>query len=269
MATEIDRDRINANWFQGEDPERAVAEVTSFFQAVALGKVDCVQAFDDMEYSAPVLWDGPGGNASLVLNAVRSAKPTWEKHEKSARSLGLDSAEFIDQRSRRTMLEARALHRVGECTKAFLRCHAVLAWLAEQVGGWAVLRDIIGRPGRSAVARAAVGALGLFANALYRAGFSEDLEKEHFDKGFDLVTRYLRMEQGGPVLYPGTHALAAQNYFKAVLHVPDDEVVQAPPRLPSGTSCTRRGSWTRTLRPSFDGTSTPTSGRSVSNATNG
>lgn len=132
-------DRAHADWFEGEDPERAVWRGRGVLSAIARGEGDPVEDLAEIEEVIEPVWDGPGGDTDLAVRAMRNMQPAFVLAEKNGR-LDRLSARLAPQR-----LLGRSEFRDKNYREALKRCLAIELTIEIAAEGHDRLVEIAGR----------------------------------------------------------------------------------------------------------------------------
>ena len=226
----FDEDRLETDWNDFNDPERAVAEARVLMEAVVEQRLDPVENLGEIQARAEPLWDGPGGDPDLVLRAARACEAPLRNAESD---LDRASEARIALRIEPQIFLARAHHRARPGKQALIHALNAMDWLEKLVGGPEPLSDVLARPVPNVVAELTVAALGIYPAALRRAGYPQSLRDELMYRGHELVRAYV-LRGGEPLAYPRTLALASQ-WFYATVEAGDPGLVRALYELDANT----------------------------------
>ena len=204
--------RLNADWEQGQNRDRAVAVARTFMEGLRDGRIEPVANLERMKAAAEPLWDGEDGDPQLVRTAVNDVQRAFRQAERFG---GLKDPARLMVRVEPQVLLARAELRAGRGREAFLVSHAVLVWLEDFAGGSAALRDIIARPTPNPAAECAVAILGIYPAALRRSGLPLIIGTQYEQIGRQLVRAYMNTDRR-PTVYPRTAALASQWLYHVI-----------------------------------------------------
>jgi hypothetical protein len=206
-------------WNQMEDPESASAEAVRLCDDILRDRLDPVANFDSVKAGIEPAWDGPLGNFPIAHEALGKAEIAFYDAERRHQ---FGTADQVLLHAESQILIARSWHRKPNPKQAFMISYAVIRRLEDLVGGRQVLLEIVARPTSSAVAQAAVQALGPYIASLRRVeshpeqAFEPRMQSELYAIGFDLVTAYLGPSLAPAIIYPGSDALGAQWFYRFV-----------------------------------------------------
>lgn len=220
----FDVDRTYSDWFENQEPERAVHAAKQALTGLKRREEAPAIALVQLEGAIGAACDGPGGDARLAYEAALAYEGPFREAEVHG---GLHTPEQIELRSRGQLVIARAGHRAGFEHDAFVRMLTLLRWLEKSLEEGAGLRAGLSSSAPNAGAAAAVRALGLYPAALRRGGY-DATEVAHFAYlAYPYVESYV--SAGGrdalPPLYDCTHALASQWLYLFLLLAPRDALV--------------------------------------------
>lgn len=220
----IDLDRLSTDWFENQDPHRAVYDAKAELKRLQVIGEEPSRALESLERVIEPACDGPGGDSRLAFDVANASEGAFRDAEGET---GLRTPEQLELRSRSQLVIARAAYRAGYERQAFVRSLALLTWIAHFVEGRQALLVALRSSLPNGAAAAAVRALGLYPAALRRSTYGVSKQAHFLGLARPFVEAYLdsRGPGGIPVIYDRTHALASQWLYALLDAVPDDPLI--------------------------------------------
>jgi len=219
---DYDADGLSSDYYEGGDVQGAVAKATHYMNDVIQQITNPVSQLDYFECAADTLFDGPGGNAGLVVSAIRASEPAFRAAEPQART----TERRLELRMRPLLLGSRAFHVAGDNPHAALRQAYTALCLLEQAAEVEGLLDALASPRPNAVAEHAVATAAILSATTKRKRFGDPDSRRRLVNICRALFGAYALHGRDPVLYPRTAAFAAQ-FMYLMIEEGDRPLVEA------------------------------------------
>jgi hypothetical protein len=197
------------DYCEAEDIPRAEQRARTIAEAMLNGWIDPLAWREEIELALEVLCDGPGGDPSLALEAIKAVEHRFLRPAAGESESRLHNAARFACGA--TMI-AEVAHRNGRCPEAVLYTSSALDRLETAAGGRDALLKLIASPQGHPLARASTAVYAIRVAALRRADYLPAHKDFLRARSEGVVAAYLASGR----IDPRSHAFATQVLFEQV-----------------------------------------------------